>query len=67
MFCTNCGKEFEGQFCPNCGTTVGGQAKQNDEMLSSATYLASAYDEIEPLMNEKNRSEKIVSKKYPAA
>lgn len=22
MFCTNCGKEFEGQFCPNCGNKV---------------------------------------------
>ena len=22
MFCTKCGKEFEGNFCPNCGTAI---------------------------------------------
>lgn len=22
MFCSNCGKEFEGKFCPDCGTPV---------------------------------------------
>lgn len=22
MFCTNCGREFEGNFCPNCGNKV---------------------------------------------
>ena len=22
MFCSNCGKEFDGKFCPECGTPV---------------------------------------------
>lgn len=22
MFCSNCGKEFDGKFCPDCGTPV---------------------------------------------
>ena len=26
MFCTNCGKQFAGNFCPACGTPSGGNA-----------------------------------------
>lgn len=56
MFCTNCGREFEGNFCPNCGTNVGGNSlsntKQDDEMLSAVNELAYVYEEMEHLIED---------------
>lgn len=45
MFCTNCGKEFDGKFCPECGTPVTTSSStiingNLDTNISSNTYYS---------------------------
>jgi hypothetical protein len=43
MYCTNCGKEFEGNFCPECGTKVNNDTSDEKQKTITINDTAAVY------------------------
>ena len=55
MYCTKCGKEFEGNFCPNCGTKAFANIKENSTK------------NVKTELKEKPLEKKLWTKRHPVA